>query len=104
MSVVGYADDPILLAPSRQAAQLMLQKWEQLCMENNIQFSPHTDPSYSKSKVIYVVGPRGGELPHPKPLQLCGQLLPWLKHLGLHPSPEQADASGLQGKVGTDDH
>ena len=37
VGVVGYADDLILLAPSRHAAQIMLQKCEQFCGENNIQ-------------------------------------------------------------------
>ena len=68
MGVVGYADDIILFAPNRYAAQLMLKTWEQFCDANNIQFSTHKDPARSKSKAIYVVGPRGGELPRPKPL------------------------------------
>ena len=68
VGVVGYADDIILLAPSRHAAQLMLKTCEQFCDTNNIQFSTHEDPARSKSKAIYVVGPRGGELPRPKPL------------------------------------
>ena len=53
--------------------------------ENNIQFSTHPDPGKSKSKALYVVGPQGGALEHPVPLQLCGQPLPWVEraeHLG----------------------
>ena len=69
VGVVGYADDIILLAPSRHAAQLILKTCEQFCDANNIQFSTNKDPARSKSKAIYVVGPRGGELPRPKPLQ-----------------------------------
>jgi hypothetical protein len=63
----------------------MLNTCEQFCDANNIKFSTHEDPARSKSKAIYVVGPRGGELPRPKPLQLCERLLPWVeraKHLG----------------------
>ena len=41
VGVVGYADDIILLAPSRHAAQLMLKTCEQFCDANNIQFSTH---------------------------------------------------------------
>ena len=85
MGVVGYADDLILLAPSRQAAQMMLKKCEQFCRENNIQFSMDKDPRRSKSKAIYIVGPRGGGLPKPEPLMLCGRPLPWVErveHLG----------------------
>ena len=85
VGVVGYADDLILLAPNRQAAQLMLQSCEKFCTTNNIQFSTHEDPSHSKRKSIYVVGPRGGGLPRPKPLLLCERPLPWVEqaeHLG----------------------
>ena len=63
VGVVGYADDLILLAPSRHAAQILLQKCEQFCWDNNIQFSTHEDPSRSKSKALFVVGPRRARLP-----------------------------------------
>ena len=84
MKVVASAADLILLALSRHAAQIMLQKCEKFCIENNIKFSTHEDPSRSKSKALYVVGPRGGGLPRPVPLQLCGRPLPW-------PGVERAD-------------
>ena len=85
VGVVGFADDLLLLAPSRHAAQLMLRRCEDFAKTNNIQFSTHDDPSRSKSKVLYVVGPRGGALPRPEPLVLCGRPLPWVEraeHLG----------------------
>ena len=85
VGVVGYADDLLLLAPSRNAAQLMLRTCEVFTKENNIQFSTHQDPKLSKSKALYVVGPRGGALPRPEPLLLCGRPLPWVEraeHLG----------------------
>ena len=85
VGVVGYADDLLLLAPSRHAAQLMLQTCETFTTANNIQFSTHEDPSRSKSKALYVVGPRGGALCRPQPLLLCGRPLPWVEraeHLG----------------------
>ena len=53
-------------------------------MKNNIQFLTDPDPSSSKSKAIYVVGPRGPRT-KPKPLILRGQPLPWVSranHLG----------------------
>ena len=84
VGVVGYADDLLLLAPSRNAAQLMLRTCEAFTALNNIQFSTHIDPSRSKSKVLYVVGPRPRG-PRPEPLLLCGRPLPWVKraeHLG----------------------
>ena len=53
-------------------------------MKNNIQLSTDPDPSHSKSKAIYVVGPRGPRT-KPTPLILCGRPLPWVgraDHLG----------------------
>ena len=63
----------------------MLQTCEAFTTLNNIQFSTHVDPSKSKSKVLYVVGPRGAALARPEPLMLCGRPLPWVEraeHLG----------------------
>ena len=85
VGVVGYCDDLLLLAPNRNAAQKMLEICENFTVENNIQFSTNEDPVKSKSKVLYVVGPRGGGLPRPAPLVLCGRQLPWVEradHLG----------------------
>ena len=85
MGAVGYADDIILLAPSRNAAQKMLRTCEEFAAQHNMKFSTDPDPSKSKSKCIYVTGPQGGGLQKPVPLQLCGQALPWVaraEHLG----------------------
>jgi hypothetical protein len=85
VGVVGYADDLLLLAPSRDAAQKMLKICETFAEDNNIKFSTHEDPTKSKTKVIHVVGPRGSSLSKPAPLILCGRPLPWVEradHLG----------------------
>ena len=85
VGVVGYADDLLLLAPTRDAAQVMLKLCEEFAAESNIFFSTDPDPKKSKSKALYVVGPRGAALPRPAPLQLCGSPLPWVvraEHLG----------------------
>ena len=85
MGIVGYADDLLLLAPCREAAQKMLEICQGFTEENNIQFSTNDDPKKSKSKALYVVGPRGAALARPLPLQLCGRPLPWVErseHLG----------------------
>ena len=85
VGVVGYADDLLLLAPTRDAAQKMLEICEDFTDKNNIQFSTNVDPGKSKSKALYVLGPRGGALPRPAPLVLCGRPLPWVDradHLG----------------------
>ena len=85
MGAVGYADDIILMAPSQYAAQKMLRTCEKFANDHNIRFSTDADPSKSKSKVVYVTGPRGGGLQKPAPLQSCGRDLPWVaraEHLG----------------------
>ena len=85
VGVVGYADDLLLLAPSRDAAQRMLRTCENFTNASNIKFSTNEDPKKSKSKALYVVGPRGAALRRPLPLQLCGRPLPWVEraeHLG----------------------
>jgi hypothetical protein len=85
VGVVGYADDLLLLAPSRDAAQRMLRTCEVFTKKSNIMFSTNENPKKSKSKALYVVGPRGAALTRPVPLQLCGRPLPWVEraeHLG----------------------
>ena len=44
VGVVGYADDLLLLAPTRDAAQKMLEICEAFTSQNNIQFSTNEDP------------------------------------------------------------
>ena len=85
VGAVGYADDIILLAPSRAAAARMLATCEHFALKNNIKFSTDANPDRSKSKAIYVTGPRGGGDLKPAPLLLCGRALPWVAradHLG----------------------
>ena len=63
----------------------MLKTCEAFTLASNIMFSTNADPKKSKSKALYVVGPRGATLPRPVPLQLCGRPLPWVEradHLG----------------------
>ena len=82
--VVGYADDLLLLAPSRDAAQKMINTCESFTRENNIFFSTHVEPEKSKSKAIYVIGRQAGQA-RPMPLVLCGKPLPLVmraEHLG----------------------
>ncbi len=85
VGVVGYADDLLLLAPSREAAMKMLKTCAEFSELSNITFSMSADPRRSKSKALFVVGPRGSALARPAPLQLCGRPLPWVEradHLG----------------------
>ena len=85
MGVIGYADDLILLAPSRRAAEKMIEICETFAEENNIVFSIDKNPDKSKSKTMYVVGYGEKNLPPPDNLYLCGTALPWVNkadHLG----------------------
>ena len=84
MGAVCYADDVLLIAPSRSAMQRMLYEMEIFAKESNIIFSTNPVVAKSKSKCIYVVGKKAN-LVKPAPLVLCGQELPYVgqaDHLG----------------------
>ena len=81
----GYADDLILMAPSRDVLQRMIQVCEVYATEHNLVFSTDPVPSKSKSKCIYFCGRLGRRVRYPDPLQLDGEDLPWVEtaeHLG----------------------
>ena len=77
MGAVCYADDVLLIAPTRSAMQRMLLEMEKFAEESNIVFSTSTTPSKSKSKCIFIVGTRNN-LAKPAPLLLCGRELPYV--------------------------
>ena len=80
---LSYADDVILLAPSRAALQEMLKVTERFAKDKNIVFSTHDNPDKSKSKCLWFTGKINTR--YPAPLQLCGKALPWVTssiHLG----------------------
>ena len=84
MGAVCYADDVLLIAPTRTAMQRMLFEMEAFAEESNIMFSTHDQPSKSKSNCIFVVGKKNN-LVRPAPLVLCGPDLPYVgqaDHLG----------------------
>ena len=84
MGAVCYADDVLLIAPTRSAMQRMLLEIETFAAESNVVFSTDPLPSKSKTKCIYVVGKKKN-LTKPAPLILCGRELPFVKqadHLG----------------------
>ena len=56
VGAAGYADDLILLAPSRTAMQRMLGICERYAAEFNLQFSTDPIPQKSKSKCLYLCG------------------------------------------------
>ena len=80
----GFADDVVLLAPSRSAMQLMLKVCQEFGIRNNLQYSTDPDPAKSKTKCLYMCG-KPSVTEYPAPLLLHGRELPWVKtgtHLG----------------------
>ena len=80
----GYADDLILMAPSRDVLQRMLHVCEAYSVEHNLVFSTDPVPSKSKTKCMLFCG-RLGRVKYPDPVQLAGKELPWVtsaEHLG----------------------
>ena len=85
-----YADDLLLIAPTRGAMQLMLEVCENYAKTFNISFSTDPNPAKSKSKCIFMVG-KSKNVTKPAALLLEGRELPWVEsatHLGheLHQS------------------
>ena len=76
----GYADDIILLAPCRSAMEQMIRICEEFGQKNNLKFSTDPNPAKSKTKCLYMCGPRMRDPVYPFPLQLYGQNLPWVTH------------------------
>ena len=67
-----YADDLLLIAPTRGAMQQMLKVCDEYATRYNICFSTDPIPSKSKSKCIFMVGNRRN-LAKPEPLILGGK-------------------------------
>ena len=63
MGAMGYADDLVLLAPSRTAMEMMLQACEDFGARNNLMFSTNPDPVKSKTKCVYFCGRKKLEKP-----------------------------------------
>ena len=85
MGACSYADDLLLIAPSRGAMAKMLETCELYAEKHNLQFSTDTDPIKSKSKCIFMTGTRLRRTPKPANLCLYGVKLPWVvsaTHLG----------------------
>ena len=76
----GYADDIVLLAPCRSAMAQMVQICEDFGKKNNLMFSTDINPAKSKTKCLYMCGPRVKNPVYPAPVQLYGVDLPWVTH------------------------
>ena len=81
----GYADDVTLLAPSRQALQVMLDICEEFSSSHSMLFSTDPVPSKSKTKCMFFSRKRSSD--QIENVKLNGDSLPWVekaKHLGNH--------------------
>jgi hypothetical protein len=58
MGVVVYAEDVLLMAPTRGAMQTMLDKCEEYAATNNIMFSTDPDPVKKRLSASLCVGTR----------------------------------------------
>ena len=79
---MGYSDDSLLLAPSLEALQEMIQTCEDYAKSHNLCFSTDQDPNKCKTKCLAFLR-KTRPLP---PMYLCGDPLPWVrsaKHLGI---------------------
>ena len=76
----GYADDIVLLAPCRSAMAQMVKICEEFGEKNNLMFSTDVNPTKSKTKCLYMCGPKIKNPQYPAPIQLYGVDLPWVTH------------------------
>ena len=84
MGATAYANDLLLLSPTRSGMAEMLKICEKYTGVHNIAFSVDDNPAKSKTKVIYVCGSMTFRA-YPFPLQLNGRNLPYVTtclHLG----------------------
>ena len=84
MGAVGFCDDLLLMSPTREGMQVMLDTCQRFAAKYNLKFSTDPNPVKSKTKCIFVVG-RSRNALKPAPLFLDGKELPWVEsalHLG----------------------
>ena len=84
LGATGYADDLILLSPSRESMAKMILKCQEYGLKHNLVFSTDPNPVKSKTKCIYFCGKSNVDQ-YPANLYRDGKKLPWVKnatHLG----------------------
>ena len=82
VGIVGYADDLLLMAPSIDSLQYMVESCEEYGTSHNLTFSTHSDIKKSKTKCMSFIKKKR-LLRH---IKLNGKKLPWVessKHLGI---------------------
>ena len=86
-----FADDLVLLSPTRDALQIQLNICQEYALKHNLEFSTDPNPEKSKSKCLFF---HQGKENNPADVWLCGKPLPWVNkasHLG-----HELDNSGNQ--------
>ena len=79
--MLGYADDIMLISPSLEGLQDMINECANYMRRNNLTFSTNPDPKKCKTKCLAYTYDRREF----KPLKMNGNDLPWVcsaKHLG----------------------
>lgn len=82
VGIVGYADDLLLLSPSLDGLQEMVNNCEIFARSHNLTFSTHQDPKKCKTKCMAFLK----KARNLKNILLNGRELPWVnssKHLGI---------------------
>ena len=81
VGVVVYADDIVLLSPSIDGLQSMINTCTKYARNHNLTFSTHENPARSKTKCVAFVAKKRSL----RNLNLDGKILPWVdlvNHLG----------------------
>ena len=58
----------------------MVRICEEFGVQNNLRFSTDSNPAKSKTKCLYMCGPKVNNPVYPAPLQLYVRDLPWVTH------------------------
>ena len=74
MGAVGFCDDLLLLASTRDGMQVMLDTCQRFASKFNLMFSTDPNPEKSKTKCIFVCG-KSKNLQKPAPEYLLSSLL-----------------------------
>ena len=78
MGAFGFCDDILLMAPTRDGMQVMLDTCQRFAEKFNLRFSTDPNQEKSKTKCIFVCGSYKN-LQKPAPLLLDGKVLPWVE-------------------------
>ena len=95
-----YADDLLLLAPTRSAMEAMMKVCERYALDNNISFRTNENPAISKTECLYICGDMNRN-DYPAAIKLNGKDLPFVKtatHLGHELSQDGSMSTDIKRK------